>query len=299
MYSPLVSFLQDEKIHFVKNHSLKQENTAKIDTVADLSVYPSTVNELLEVYRIVKSLGVKYVTVGNMSNIIFRKSEYYGVVIHTTRLNNYLIDENICSLLSGCYLSTAIRKMRECGYGGAEALVGIPGTVGGMICSNAGAFDLEISDILLDTEIYDTWEDRTIRLTRDKLGFSYRNSMFYNTDRFLILNARISLEPTEASVIEERIALFREKRKNTQPNEPSLGSVFKRVNGIGAGYYIDRAGLKGTRIGGAMVSPQHAGFIVNMGNATAEDFLLLVSIVKEKVYSEFGIHLDTEIKIID
>ena len=299
MYSSLISFLQDDKIYYVENHSLKNENSLKIDTKVDISVYPDTTAQLVDIVGFSKRLGLKFITVGNISNVIFRDAIYHGVVIHTTRINSISIEGDVCSLACGCNISSAIRKMAERGYGGLEALAGIPGTVGGMICSNAGAFGKEISDFLLDATVLDTDQERIITLSKEDIGFSYRNSMFYDNDRYLILSSRLLFEPTPQNDIRERLLYFREKRNSTQPHNPSLGSVFKRNRDIGAGYYIDRAGLKGMRVGGAMVSPKHAGFIVNVGDATSRDFLLLVGIVKAKVYMEFGIELDTEIKIID
>lgn len=299
MYSSLISFLQDEKIYYVENHSLKKENSLKIDTIVDISVYPTTPQQLIEIVSLSKSKGLKCITVGNISNVIFRDAAYHGVVIHTTRINSISTEENVCSLACGCSVSSAIRKMAENGYGGLEALAGIPGTVGGMICSNAGAFGEEISDFLLDAFVYDIDREMTITLAKEDIGFSYRNSMFYDSENYLILSTRLSFVPTAEKDIRERLLYFREKRNSTQPHNPSLGSVFKRYNGVGAGYYIDRAGLKGMQVGGAMVSPKHAGFIVNVGDATAQDFLVLARTVKEKVYMEFGIELDTEIKIID
>ena len=299
MYSSLISFLQDGKIYFVENHSLKKENSLKIDTVADLSVYPDNAQAFIDVLRFIKTYGIKYTVVGNMSNILFRDSVYHGVVIHTTRMNRFSVNENVLSLNCGCYISSGIRKMAEGGYGGLEALAGIPGTIGGMICSNAGAFGSEISEFLLDVTVFDMFLDSIVTIPRENICFSYRNSMFYSTDRYLILSARLSFEPMSECDIRQRLLFFKEKRNSTQPHEPSLGSVFKRNRNVGAGYYIDKAGLKGRRVGGAMVSPKHAGFIINISDATALDFLELAGIVKEKVYMEFGIELDTEIKIID
>lgn len=299
MYYSLISFLQDEKIHYVENHSLKNENSLKIDTKVDLSVYPSSNLELVEVAKFTRASGFKTVVVGNISNILFRNAVYHGVVIHTRGIKTFSLYDDIATLGCGCSISSAIRQMAEHGYGGLESLAGIPGTIGGMIPSNAGAFGSEISDFLIDTQVFDSIENKFFTFLKEKIGFSYRNSMFYNTDRYIILSSRLQFLPLSKNEINERILSFRQKRNTTQPHQPSLGSVFKRQDNIGAGYYIDRAGLKGMRVGDAVVSPIHAGFIVNVGNATAHDFLSLVERIKEKIYTDFGIALDTEIKIID
>ena len=179
-----------------------------------------------------------------------------------------------------------------------EGLFGIPGTVGGMVRQNAGAFGYEISDRFKCATCYHPYTQSISNYSKDDMQFSYRDSILRNNSAIL-LNATFELIEKKRNDILAEIAEYKERRVTTQPLEyPSLGSIFKRYNGISAGYYIDRAGLKGHCIGGACVSSKHAGFIVNKGGATAEDYLKLIEYVKDKVYSVFGIELEEEIEVI-
>lgn len=241
---------------------------------------------------------IPYTVAGGMSNVIVRNKEYNGVVVKTTKLTSKNVAENAVDVSCGAKLSKIIYEMAAHNYGGMEGLFGIPGTVGGMVKQNAGAYGYEISDRFTEAVCYLKNECKLSTFTKADMRFSYRKSALSQLNAILI-SAKFDFIPKPQDVILSQIREFRNKRMQSQPLEyPSLGSVFKRHNGVGAGFYIDRCGLKGYSIGGACVSDKHAGFIVNTGAATADDYLRVIEHVKKTVYAAFGIELEEEIEII-
>lgn len=233
-----------------------------------------------------------------MSNVLFRSSLYQGVIIKTTDFKSKNEAENRVQLSCGANIQDMIRSMAHRGYGGMEGIYGIPGSVGGMIRQNAGAYGFEISDRIISAECYIPNEKKVVSLSKDEMRFSYRDSIFAHND-MIILKAKFELVRKDKSEIYDDITRFARKRRESQPlTERSLGSVFKKIGDVSAGYYIERVGLKGYRLGGAQISVKHAGFIVNTGGATASDYLGLIEIAKNKVYHEYGIELQEEIQII-
>ena len=233
-----------------------------------------------------------------MTNLLIKNGYYNGVIVKTDKLLTKSLAENRIKLSCGTRISSVIRSMASAGLGAMEGLSGIPGTVGGMVKQNAGAFGYEISDRFVSAECYLTNEGRRVTFSKTDMSFSYRNSVL-SDQNIVLLSATFELLAINTEEILERIRAFSKIRRATQPIEyPSLGSVFKRCNDQSAGFYIDRAGLKGAFVGGAEVSVKHAGFIVNRGGATANDFLKLIDKVKTKVYADFGIELEEEIEII-
>lgn len=223
---------------------------------------------------------------------------YNGMVVKTDRIATKTVAENQITLGCGIKMSSVIMKMASLGFGGMEGLAGIPGTVGGMVRQNAGAFGYEVSDRFTEARCYFPKESKIKIISKDEMNFSYRHS-FLTDEPAILLSAVFDLLPAETCDIFSRIGELRSKRLLTQPIEyPSLGSVFKRHGGVGAGYYIDKCGLKGFSVGGAQVSEKHAGFIINKGGATADDFLKVLEHVKNRVYAVFGIELEEEIEII-
>ena len=233
-----------------------------------------------------------------MTNLLVKDGVYDGVIIKTDKLQTKSLAESTISVSCGAKMGTVIHCMARQGLGGMEGLAGIPGTVGGMVRQNAGAFGYEVADRFVSAECYLPNVKRLVTLSRDDMCFAYRRSALTSSDAVLI-SATFRLSPAPPEIILARIKELGEKRRASQPLEyPSLGSTFKRYNGQSAGFYIDRSGLKGARIGGAEVSEKHAGFIINVGGATADDFLKLIDLIKSRVYSAFGIELENEIEII-
>lgn len=232
-----------------------------------------------------------------MSNLLIKNGVYNGVIIKTDKLQTKSLAESKLTLLCGARMSNAIHSMAALGLGGMEGLAGIPGTVGGMVKQNAGAFGYETADRFISAECYLANEKRIATFSKEDMRFAYRSSAL--SDSIVMISATFDLMTFSPERIHSRMNDIKEKRRASQPLEfPSLGSIFKRCNGQSAGYYIDRVGLKGASVGGAEVSKKHAGFIINKGGATADDFLRLIDLVKRRVYAELGIELEEEIEII-
>ena len=174
----------------------------------------------------------------------------------------------------------------------------IPASVGGAIYNNAGAHGKVISDALIDVQIYSVRDDCIKVLSKDELNFGYRHSIFMD-ENYVLISARFKAIASDFCTIKSRVKEMVHIRRNAQPLEyPSLGSIFKRCLGQGAGYYIERAGLKGAKIGDAEVSEKHAGFIINRGNASSNDIIRLIELIKARVFELFGVVLEEEIEIL-
>ena len=273
-------------------------STARIHTIARAIVYPDKRDKLVNVIDLLSEKQIPYLVVGGMSNLLIKSQVYNGVIIKTTKLRTKNVAENIINVECGVRINEVIMQTAPMNLGGMEGLCSIPGTVGGMVKQNAGAYGYEISDCFLEALCYLPRECAFRRFSKEDMGFAYRESALSDKD-IILINATFELLERPQNEIVSRIKELRAKRSEAQPTQyPSLGSVFKRCNGIGAGYYIDRCGLKGYSVGGASVSEKHAGFIVNTGGATAKDYLEVIEYVKNKVYAEFGIELEEEIEII-
>ena len=282
----------------MENCDLASFSSARLTSVVRAVVYPDDETKTIEIVSRLAEYGLPYIVVGGFSNLLIKNGYYNGVVVKTDKIATKTLAENRMTIGCGVRMGSAIMKMASFDLGGMEGLAGIPGTVGGMVKQNAGAFGYEISDRLTEAVCYLPKENKVKRLSKSDMEFSYRHSIL--TDRSLVLlSATFDLVPSSRDDILAKIRAFRQKRIETQPIEyPSLGSVFKRHNGTSAGFYIDKSGLKGFSIGGAQVSQKHAGFIVNKGGATADDYLKVVEYVKKRVCAEFGIELKEEIEIV-
>ncbi len=274
-------------------------SSIRISTVVRAIVYPNSEEKLIKAIDVLRDMQIPFCVLGGMSNVLFRSALFEGVVIKTTKIRQKSLAERELTISCGTHLSLEINEISKQDLGGMEGLCGIPGTVGGMVKNNAGAYGYEISDTFKMASCYIPDDNRIIRLSRQEMMFSYRSSILHHI-RAILINATFSLVPTSYAEVREKIDAYRHHRLESQPiNHPSLGSVFKRCNGVGAGYYVDKAGLKGYRIGGAQISDKHAGFIINAGNATAQDYIKLVDFIKNKVYLDFSVELEEEIEIIE
>ena len=295
------SFSDHLKIKGVKireYHSLRDETYIKIDTLARLVIYPEDENEFTDVLDCLNRTEIPYRVLGRLSNVLFREFYYDGVIVKTDKIDSVDIKENLLTLGCGCFFPTVVKRIAEEDLGGFEGLSGIPGSVGGMIKQNAGAFGYRISDRLMECTAYDVANSRLTALDSADLHFGYRTSVI-GDEKYVVISAKFKAESMIKQEIYSMINEYSGIRRSAQPiNEPSLGSVFKRFDGIGAGYFIDRLGLKGFSLGDAMISTKHAGFIVNGGNARSSDVLKLIDYIKTRVLAEFGITLEEEIEII-
>ena len=298
MLDNLSDILRRKEVEFYEYASLKALSSMRLNALARYIVYPSCQGSLIEAIDLCRAFDVPHRVVGKMSNLLPSSSLYDGVLIKTDRLHSKTAAENLCVIECGARFSSAVSIMARNNFGGAEGLCHIPASVGGMVYSNAGAYGTEISDLFVCADFYNPSTHALVRLCKGDMGFGYRKSIL-KEEPLVLLSATLSFVPRESGKVFEEIRRLGEKRRRAQPLElPSLGSIFKAHDGVGAGFYIDRAGLKGARFGGAAVSEKHAGFIVNIGGAVPEDVLRLIDFIKMRVSSVFGIELKEEVEII-
>ncbi|MEN3037537.1 MAG: UDP-N-acetylmuramate dehydrogenase [Candidatus Kryptonium sp.] len=277
------------------NEPLAKYSTFKIGGPADLYIEPKDVDELLNLIRYLKDREIDFVILGNGSNVLISDEGFRGAVINLESGLNFIRFENEYVVAgAGVKLAKFVDFCIENGFRGVEMLAGIPGTLGGAIIMNAGAYSGEISDYLVDVDVIRNLN--LIRLKKEECGFGYRTSNLLGD---VVVQARFKFPRGD---VEEMKKIRREiliKRNQTQPvNFPNVGSIFKNPPGNYAGKLIDEAGLKGVQIGDAQISEKHANFIINKGNATARDVLELIKLAQRKVYEKFGIKLELEVKLI-
>lgn len=290
--------LKNAECEFELNCNVARLTSVGISALVRAVAYPDSEEKLVTLINTLNENEIPFFVVGRMSNVLIKDHRYNGILIKTTKITCKSVAENRVTLSCGALLGKTVMEMSERELGGLEGLFGIPGTLGGMVRQNAGAFGYEMSDRFIEAQCYLPKTRTFKKYTKDEMRFSYRDSAI-QSDGAVLLNATLEFVPKRREDILLKIREYREKRLSTQPLEyPSLGSAFKRYRGVSAGYYIDKAGLKGYTVGGACVSEKHAGFIVNIGGATADDYIRLTEHVKERVYAEFGIELEEEIQVI-
>lgn len=283
--------------NILKEEPMKKHTSFQIGGPADLMLIPETTQEVIEISRVLTEMETPHFFMGNGSNLLVSDKGYRGVVVKTTGLNEISVEKDGMTVSAGVILSKAANVLLKNGLAGFEALSGIPGTVGGAVCMNAGAYGSEIKDVLIETTYLDGDQIKTIN--GQQHDFSYRHS-FFSGMPYCILSSRLKLEPGNPDEIKEKMADYTQRRVSKQPlNLPSAGSTFKRPEGSFASKLIEDCGLKGTRIGGACVSEKHSGFLVNDRGATCEDMLRLIELVQQTVYKQFGVKLELEVKTIE
>lgn len=262
---------------------------------AALCAFPKNECEVAALLQAAHKFGERFAVLGNMTNILASDEGFDGLVIVTRGLCDIFYDGERVTAGAGASVSALARDTAERGLSGFEFAYGIPGSVGGGIYMNAGAYGGTFSDVVASVRAYDAETEEIVEYSTEECGFGNRLSRFSSSGE-IILSATFALRKGNR---EEILAKMRENmraRKEKQPLElPSAGSVFKRPEGNYAGALIERAGLKGYCIGGAKISEKHAGFIVNVGGATENDVARLIEYIKEKVYGEFGVVLEQEI----
>ncbi|MBQ8837032.1 MAG: UDP-N-acetylmuramate dehydrogenase [Clostridia bacterium] len=286
------------KFFIRRDYSMKRITSFRIGGPADMAVYPADAEAFAFAISTAKKIGVPYLVIGNGSNTLASDKGFRGVVFVTTEMRKVTIDGEYLTAGCGCLLGSVGTNASTAGLSGAEFANGIPGTVGGAVYMNAGAYGGQMSDIVCSTTCYDVDSDEIITLDNAAQKFDYRHSIFMEKN-YIVLSSTLKLIKGDPNAIKAKMNEHLKARREKQPLEyPSAGSTFKRPTGYFAGKLIEDAGLKGTSVGGAMVSPKHAGFIINTGNATASDVLSLIDIVKEKVRSMFGVELECEIRFV-
>ena len=281
----------------VSNVLQKNYTTYKLSGKIKKVIYPTDVLNLVELLKYLSSNNMKYMVIGNGSNIIFMH-DYDGVIIKLDNFRDVLINETEIMVGAGYDLIKLAMKTARLGLSGLEFASGIPGTIGGAVYMNAGAYNHEMSEIVKDiTIIDDNFEVK--KLSKKDIDFGYRNSIL-KRKKYICISATLSLKKGDREKILEVIKERKEKRKKTQPlNYPSAGSVFQNPSGDFAGRLIEQAGLKGMNINDAVVSKKHANFIINKGCASGKDIKKLMFLVKKEVLKKYGIELISEQEFIE
>ena len=278
--------------------SVASHSTFKIGGIAAVSIFPSNVRELCDTALALRDLNIKFEVIGNASNILFGFERYNGALIFTSGICAYQIDGERIYAECGVSLVRLSSFAKENGLSGLEFACGIPARVGGAAVMNAGAHGSAMSEIIEYTDALDLESGECVRIYDNRYG--YRKSVYLENPSLICLGVSMALKKGDQDEIAEKMRENLEKRKASQPlSLPSAGSYFKRPEGDFAGRLIEECGLKGERIGGAEVSTKHAGFIVNVDNASFSDVLALEEKIKERVMSRFGVELCREVRLIE
>lgn len=279
------------------NEPMKKHTSFKVGGPADIFIMPRKTWQVISAIKLFKDNGIPFFIMGNGTNLVFRDGGFRGAVIKLTLINNITVEGNKIKAQAGAFLSSVSNEALKNGLKGMEFASGIPGTVGGAVTMNAGAYGPEIKDVI-ETAVLTDYDGNLYCYNKDELELSYRHSIVQRGN-YIVLEATFALEKGDIIAIKNRMEELNKRRADKQPlNYPSAGSTFKRPEGYFAGKLIEDAGLKGYSIGGAKVSEKHAGFIINYNNATAKDIIELVKRVQEIVYEKFNVLLEPEIKII-
>jgi len=280
------------------NEPMKNHTSFRVGGPADILIMPSNTERLVEVLKLCKEKKVPFFIMGNGTNLIVRDKGIRGVVIKTyENFNEYKVIDNVIEAYAGILLSRIADIALEKELSGLEFASGIPGTLGGAVFMNAGAYGGEMKDIVIQTEYIDS--DNQVRvLSGSQHEFGYRSSCIQR-ESGIVLKSRIMLKKGSKSEIKAVMEDLNTRRTEKQPLElPSAGSVFRRPEGYYAGKLIQDCGLRGYRIGGAEVSCKHCGFIVNSDGATAEDIISLIKHIQKSVKAKFGVDMRTEVRIV-
>ncbi len=292
-------FLKKNGIYYEKEVSMKNITSFKIGGVCKIVAYPSGVFEVKNLIGILKKENVPYFFIGNGSNVLASDDGFFGVLICSKNLNKIkILSNNKIYCESGVNLFKLCLFLADNSFKNFEELYGIPGSFGGAIFMNAGAYGREIKDCVLSVLFLD--ENGLLKtVTKNSAEFSYRHSVFQKNG-FFIVAAILKLERGDRNKIRSKMMEFLQKRKEKQPlNQPSAGSIFKRPKNNFAAKLIEEVGLKGKKVGDAMVSEKHCGFIVNCGGATARDVKELIKIIEFAVKKEKNVELKKEIIFIE
>ena len=276
---------------------LKKYNTYGIGGISKYLVMPEDIDELSGLIKYLNKENIPWYVLGGGSNVILPDEDFDGAIIKLDKLNRVVIDNDIITAESGVSLGMFVNTLLDHGFVNYAHLMGIPGTLGGAIVGNAGAYNVSIFDYLISVSIIDADGNKKI-LNKEDIKYDYRYTEFKGKNS-IVVAASFKGIYGDVALVREQIQLNMEKRRNTQPLEyKNAGSVFKNPPEYSAGYLIDHAGLKGLTVGGAKVSEKHANFIINYDNATSRDIIKLIGIIKNTVEDKFNIELNLEQVIV-
>ena len=294
-YNKLAEIVSPEAI--LENEPMSKHTTFRIGGNADMFVSPK-ISQVSDIIKVAEEYKVPVTIIGNGSNLLVGDKGIRGLVLSFGKDAEEIEVDGSCMIVSaGALLSRIAAEAAKRSLTGFEFAAGIPGTLGGAIVMNAGAYDGEMKDVLISATVL-TPEGEVIELANSELDLSYRHSCIPEKG-YIVLEAVLEFMPSEEAMIREKMEDFKKRRVEKQPLEyPSAGSTFKRPEGHFAGKLIQDAELRGYAVGGAQVSEKHCGFVVNKGNATAADVLQLIQDVKKNVYDKFQVELEPEVKMI-
>ena len=279
------------KIDFAFNFDVVEISTLKINQIIKLAIFPKTTKQLISVLKLLYRLKMHYKVLGNTSNILFVGYVDYPIIFTCKMKDEYQVSGNLVKVSAGMQMSRVIEILKRNKLGGIEGLIGIPATIGGALFNNASAYGNAISTHLVGISAF--YEGRVIECNAKEFKFGYH---FSNLKGLVLLTVSFLFENKNEYDIISLCNEYTYKRTLMQPSGFSLGSVYQKVNGKSAGFYIERAGLKSMRIGGIVISQKHANFFVNDKQGSAQEFVILQDIVEKKVASQFGVTLIPEIE---
>lgn len=295
----IIRILKEKKIKYREDEKLSSYCTFGIGGECDLLVIARSANCISQTIKLANKYGVKWMALGKGSNVLFDDNGYRGIIILVgEEFSNYKVEGTTITASAGISLRDLADVALEHSLEGFEFAGDIPGTLGGAIIMNAGAYGGEMKHVVKEVRMLDK-EGNTVVYTNDEMDFSYRDS---NAQRkgYIVFEVVIELKKGNKKDISDNRIVFNQRRADKQPLElPSAGSTFKRPEGYYAGKLIQDSGLRGVKFGGAQVSDKHTGFIVNTANAKSSDVKTLIKIIQKRVLEEFGVELQTELKIIE
>ncbi len=295
MKEKLLQIMTEDEVKI--DEPLSQYTYTKIGGNADYLLFPTTFEQLQQAYKIALLAEIPITILGNGSNVLIKDGGIRGAVFNLTKLANIRLEGDKVFAQSGAALIDTSRFALEQSLTGLEFACGIPGSIGGALYMNAGAYGGEIADVLESATVL-TAEGEIISVQKEDLELGYRTSNIAKNN-YVVIEAVFQLQAGSYDVIKAKMDELTYLRESKQPLEyPSCGSVFKRPPGYFAGKLIQDSNLQGTKIGGAQVSTKHAGFIVNVDNATANDYISLIKHVQKTVKENYNVNLETEVRII-
>lgn len=277
---------------------MKNHTTFRIGGPAEYFLTPRNAKELQELQKICKEENVPYYIIGNGSNLLVSDGGLKGAVIQIYHnMNQVVVEGNIVRAQAGILLSALAKMALDRELSGLAFASGIPGTVGGAVVMNAGAYGGEMKDVISEVTVM-TPAGEILHISKDQLELGYRTSVVKKKN-YIVLEVVLQLQPGDRTVIQAEMEQLKEQRVSKQPLQyPSAGSTFKRPEGYFAGKLIMDAGLRGYRVGGAQVAEKHCGFVINRGAASAQDVVRLMNDVKAKVKEQFGVELEPEVQFL-
>lgn len=282
----------------LEGEALANHTSFRVGGPADYLLMPARKEEIKEAIQLAKAQKVPFFVIGNGSNLLVSDQGFRGLIIQIGKgFQEVEVEGNKIHAQAGALLSGVAKKALEHSLTGFEFAAGIPGSFGGAVCMNAGAYGGEMKQVLESVELL-TSEGEFITLAAQDMDLSYRHSCVFDKE-YIVIGATIRLESGDQEAIKERMAELAQARREKQPLEyPSAGSTFKRPEGYFAGKLIQDAGLKGYTVGGAQVSEKHSGFVINKGGASAEEICFLIKQVQKKVLDAYGVFMETEVRFL-